>query len=206
MSAMYNLDHFLARSTDIAPEQTDLRKSLAKLPAIHPDGPWLAGGAVRRTLLGEDITSDFDYFFHDEDQLSAFTTQVESLGLVKLRENAHNISFRGKIGGEGLDRDVQAIKMSYYENAEAVIDTFDFTICQFAFDGETLTCGDCALWDLGRKRLAVHKITYPVASVRRMLKYGRQGFVVCNGAITELLRQTAASPENMARLGVLYID
>jgi hypothetical protein len=206
MSFVHNMDQFLARSADLPPEQTDLRKALTKLPQISPEGPWIAGGAIRRTLIAEPLETDFDYFFKDEWQLEAFTAHVTAQGLVKLRETEHHIHYRGKIGNEEKERDVQAIKIAFYENAAAVIDSFDFTICMFAFDGETLTSGEHALWDLGRKRLAVHKITYPTASVRRMLKYGKQGFTVCNGAIAELLRQTANSPEALARLNIFYVD
>ncbi len=183
-----------------------MAKVLRKGFPISPQGPWLAGGAVRRTLLNEDVKSDFDFFFRDESQLASFTSTIDAMGLTKLRESEHHIHYKGKLPDETAERDIQCIKFQYYNSAEAVIDSFDFTICQFAFDGESLVTGDHSLWDLGRKRLAVHKITYPVASVRRMMKYGNQGFYVCPGAITALLRQTAESPENMARLGVLYID
>lgn len=206
MSYVYNMDQFLARSTDIPPDRTELYQTVAKLPPVSPDGPWIAGGAIRRTLQADKLESDIDYFFRDEGQLKGFSERIVSQGFSKLRETDHHIHYRGKLPGEDKERDVQAIKMAFYRDAASVIDSFDFTICMFAFDGTQLTSGEHSLWDLGRKRLAVHKITYPTASVRRMLKYGRQGFTVCNGAITELLRQTASSPEAMARLNIFYID
>jgi len=73
-----------------------------------------------------------------------------------------------------------------------------------AFDGTTLTVGDFTLWDLGRKRLAVHRITFPVSSMRRVLKYTRQGFYACNGALNSLLRATADNPE--LRTDIAYVD
>jgi hypothetical protein len=62
------------------------------------------------------------------------------------------------------------------------------------------------LWDLGRKRLAIHKVTYPVATMRRMIKYTRQGFNACAGCMATLLRETATSPEAMASLDIAYVD
>ena len=98
------------------------------------------------------------------------------------------------VGDSAMPIDVQCIRFAFYADADAVINSFDFTICQFAFDGATLTHGEYALWDLGRKRLAVHQITFPVSSMRRVLKYATQGFKACNGCLAALLRATADNP------------
>lgn len=202
----YNLREFLSRSTDADFEQSELSSVLAGLPALSPTGPWLAGGALRRTLLGEQPDSDFDFFFRDEDQLTTFREGLESRGFTKVRESQHHQHYRGKTGDSALPRDVQMIRFAFYADAAAVVDSFDFTICQFAFDGTTLTCGEHALWDIGRKRLAIHQITYPVSTMRRALKYGTQGFTACNGCLTTILRETATRPELMAEMGVHYVD
>lgn len=197
---------FLARSSDDKFEELTLIKVLAGLPALGSTGPWLGGGALRRTILGIEPDSDFDFFFRDAAQLSEFGADLERRGFYKVRESEHHIEYRGNIGGAGMPRDIQCIRFAFYQNVEAVIDSFDFTICQFAFDGAKLTAGEFALWDLGRKRLAVHKLTYPVSSMRRMLKYARQGFRACNGAIATILRETASNPALLAAMGIAYVD
>ncbi|CAH1657537.1 conserved hypothetical protein [Hyphomicrobiales bacterium] len=202
----YNLREFLGRSTDKEFDETTLGTVLSSLPALSSSGPWLAGGALRRTLLGKEPDSDLDFFFKDADQLLAFRDGLENAGLVKVRETKHHMHYRGPIGESGIHRDVQLIRFAFYENAEAVIDSFDFTVCMFAFDGETLTVGDHALWDLGRKRLAVHKISYPVATMRRLLKYANQGFTACKGALGAILLQTAQSAELQAQIDIEYVD
>lgn len=206
MSVRFGLSDLLARSTESAFEETTLSKALAGLPRLSSSGPWLAGGALRRTLLGQEPDSDFDFFFRDADQLLDFTHGLETRGLTKVRETEHHVHYRGRIGDLGGERDVQCIRFRYYQTADEVIDSFDFTVCMFAFDGSTLTAGDMALWDLGRKRLAVHKLTYPLASMRRLLKYGRQGFFACNGCLSTLLTETAERPELRQTLGVAYVD
>lgn len=201
----FPLAGFLARSTDNAFENTTLSKLLTYLPPLTAQGPWLAGGALRRTLMGKEPESDLDFFFRDAQQLDEFEARLVASGLRKVRETEHHRHYRGKLGPDDpVERDVQLIRFAFYGNAEAVIDSFDFTICQFAFDGMTLTVGEYALWDLGRKRLAVHKITYPVSSMRRMLKYGTQGFTACTGAIQTLLTQTAALPPSA--MEIAYVD
>jgi len=120
-----------------------------------------------------------------------------------IREISHAL---GALGDSGIDRDVQCIRFSFYQSAEAVIDSFDYTICMLAFDGATLTLGDFTLWDLGRKRLAIHKITYPVATMRRMLKYASQGFTACKGCLATILTETANQPELRQQLNIEYVD
>lgn len=189
-----DLREFLARSTDRDYHDTTLAKVMTELPSCSVTGPWLAGGALRRTLLRQEPDSDFDFFFRDAEQLAEFAAILDRKGMEKIRETEHHLHYRGRVGADGMLIDVQLIRFAFYADAHAVIDSFDFTICQFAFDGLNLTTGDYALWDLGRKRLAVHKLTYPLSSMRRVLKYGAQGFKACNGCLQALLRATAENP------------
>lgn len=200
----YPMDTFLGRSTDKEFKDTTLSRVLDGLPKIGLTGPWIAGGAVRRTVRGEEPDSDFDFFFRSAEQLETFSLSLEARGFTLFRETEHHKHYRGYIDGDPLMRDIQLIRFAFYASAEAVIDSFDFTICMLAFDGVTLTVGDFTLWDLGRKRLAVHKITYPVSSMRRLLKYTRQNFYACNGALNALLRATADNPK--LRTDIAYVD
>lgn len=174
------------------------------LDAVRGDA-WCAGGAVRRTIAGLSLDSDFDFFFRDADHMAKWEGQLPS-SLQLLRETAHHKHWRGPITGSDAPVDVQAIKFRFYNSAEDVIDSFDYTITMFALDGSQLVTTPEALWDLGRKRLAVHKVTYPVATMRRMLKYGKQGFTACSGCMAELFRATARSPDALSHLDVEYVD
>jgi hypothetical protein len=204
MSAKFNFEDFLARSTDKEFSATTLARILAGLPDLGAHGPWIAGGAVRRTALAQEPDSDFDFFFRNADQLAVFAADLEGKGFTKFRETEHHLHYRGYLPGDPLQRDIQCIRFSFYESAEQVINSFDFTLCMLAFDGLTLTVGDFTLWDLGRKRLAVNRITFPVSSMRRLLKYTRQGFYACNGALNALLKATAENPK--LRTDIAYVD
>lgn len=200
----YNLSSFVGRSSSKEFREGELALVLDGLQMCTKEGPWLAGGALRRTLMGQEPDSDFDFFFRDAEQLSTFTTSLETKGLSKLKETEHHVHYRGQVGASKLPRDIQCIRFKFYKDAAAVIDSFDFTICQFAFDGEHLITGEFSLWDLGRKKLAVHKITYPVSTMRRLLKYTNQGFTACNGALQTILRATVDNPE--LRTDIEYVD
>lgn len=195
-----NFEAFCARSD--APT-AELTRVLAALN-VSQHG-WCAGGAVRRTLIQKPLDSDFDLFFKSQDALNTWkATMPDTLRL--LRETEHHTHWKGVLPGSDLPVDVQAIRFKFYQTAEEVIDSFDYTITQFCLDGDALVTTDEALWDLGRRKLAIHKVTYPVATMRRMMKYMSQGFTACAGTMGTLLRETANHPEALASLDIQYVD
>ena len=206
MSQTFLISDLWSRSNDGTFEEGDLGLVLADLPPVGANGPWLAGGALRRTLAGRPLDSDFDYFFRDAEQLATFAQGLEARGLKKVRETEHHVQYKGHLAGAMRDVDVQLIRFRYYDTPCAVIDSFDYTICQFAFDGLSVTCGDYSLWDLGRRRLVINRITYPVSTMRRLLKYTKQGFTACGGCLARILTETAQSPELLGQLDIQYVD
>ncbi|TQN55362.1 hypothetical protein FLX27_29990 [Agrobacterium tumefaciens] len=168
-------------------------------------GAWMAGGAIRRTLIGQALDSDFDFFFKSAEALAEWESGLPS-GLKLVRETEHHKHWRGTIYGSDLPIDVQAIRFRFYENAEQVIDSFDYTVTMFVLDDDDMVTTPYALWDLGRRKLAVHKISYPVATMRRLLKYTKQGFTACAGCLQSILKETASSPEAMSQLDIEYVD
>ena len=174
--------------------------------AFSNDGAWIAGGVIRRTLIGQALDSDFDFFFRSKDHFDEWLNNKPS-GMNVTRETQHHVQLEGIIGDNKIPIVVQGIHFQYYsEGAPTIIDSFDYTITQFALSGKSLYTTDMALWDLGRKRLSINKVTYPVATMRRMLKYTRQGFTACAGCMQELFIQTATSNEAMATMDVEYVD
>jgi hypothetical protein len=190
--------------------ETALAKALSRLPSVGEFGPWIAGGAVRRTMTGEKLDSDFDFFFHDDLQAKAFTVAMSGLGAAKVTQTDKATTFMlpSKTPSEGVylaEMKVQAITFAYFPNAEAVIDSFDFTLSQFAYDGESVYVGAFSLWDVARKRLVMHRVSYAVSTVRRLMKYAAQGYTVCPGALAELLKQVVADP-SVINAETQYID
>lgn len=191
-----NFQEFLSHQTNV--NNVDLFDlfELTPIPKPIPGARWIAGGALRRTLLNEEkINSDIDYFFSNETEFNKFKLTIEdtfSNHHKIISVNEFNTTFEVNVcidGDETRKLKLQAIKLQYYKTPEEIINSFDFTICQFAWDGTNLICTDRALWDLARKKLVVHKITYPVASLRRLVKYTQQGFYACSGCLTEFLTE-----------------
>ena len=171
-----------------------LVKLLDKPPKLESGKIWLAGGALRRTIKKQKLDSDFDFFFNSEEAYKvcyeAFKAQYK---LTNLKQNDANLSFDIEviIDEKPLVINIQLIIISYYDGPASLLESFDYTLCQFATDGEKLYCGDTALFDVANNKIVVNKITYPVASLRRLLKYTKQGFYACGGCLAELLHQSS---------------
>lgn len=186
----------------------ELFKFLKLLEIKLGDGVWLAGGAIRRTIQGAKLDSDFDFFFQSEEKFQEFLNLILKGGRVELLEHTkteHNEQLKVKSIVNNQEYILQLIKIDYYPTLADCLETFDYTICQFGLDGETLYAGDFSLWDLGRKRLAVNQITFPVASLRRLLKYSKQGFYACTGCLQTILQSAVNNPDAL-NSKVKYID
>lgn len=178
----YLLTDLISRSCNFSIDASDLGKFLSHFDYKLPKGVWLAGGSLRRTLLGEQkIVSDFDMYFQNKQALDNFRACIIAMyGAVLTRKTDKHEEY--KMG----DFIVQLIYFEFYQDMTAVISMFDFTITQLITDGLTLTAAEFTLWDLGRKRLVLHKARFPIALLRRLLKYSNQGFYACTGCLASI--------------------
>jgi len=164
-------------------------------------GIFISGGAIRRTIQGKPLDSDVDLFFtngnvmvetHDSiQQHCKLLTKTDTNSTFEMEYFDSSSGKNGEISEYSTEDKrkikIQLIYISYYSSMEELLNSFDYTICQFGYCDGKLCCGDYSLYDLGRNRLVVNKITYPVASLRRLIKYTSQGFYACSGALTEFL-------------------
>lgn len=173
------------------------------LPVLNmANGPWLAGGAVRRLLDNSNKAGDFDLFFKDNLSLENAKTHLVSKFPI-LSENQFNITFEIPISSNNVIK-VQLVKF-YFETANDVLDWFDFTICQCLTDNREVLLGDFTLFDIGAKRLMVNNIHHATSSIRRLVKYSNQGYKFCDGTISEILNRVADNP-SIIEPNIRYID
>jgi len=169
---------------------------MEQLPPVSKKGPWLCGGAIRRTLTGNDIISDLDFFFANEDQYDTFCKKLKDDNAAELvRETDFNRTF--KAHADDKEYEVQAIRHQWFDSIDEVLESFDFTITMTGYDGTDIVVGDYTLFDLGRKRLQVNEVTYGTSTIRRIVKYAKQGYWACPGAITDILERVIANPETV---------
>lgn len=157
-----------------------------------PDGTFIAGGAIRDSLIGED-PKDIDVFGTDDDFLQQFeyhndlraecdelyeTTQPDS---DQLRLNTFYFNDRPNI---------QTILDKYMELPE-LLSQFDFTINQFAKTNDGFyACGD-SIVDLYNRNLIFNNIEsdYVLNLLERVQKFIQKGYTLCSGQWLRLVEE-----------------
>jgi hypothetical protein len=192
-------DNFVSRhSLDI-----DSLMPVATLVGVSTQGPWLVGGSVRRLVTKMPQDSDFDVGLASKNQFDEVSERLMAAGFSAFSETRFHRELRGKLAERDIR--IQLLKLKFAGSPQLLLEDFDFTICMCAFDGTQLHFGEFTLWDLGRKRLAINKVTYAASTIRRLLKYGRQGFSVCDGCIQTILTAVAQDP-SLIHSDIEYID
>lgn len=201
----FNLNSFWGRYGKEKFEDTAFFKAMSRLPSLSPNGPWVAGGSVRRLVMDLPQESDFDFFFASPDQFSTFEKALKEKGGIKEYENEFNITYRIPAEDKLPQLKIQLIRISYQSSIENVLNEFDFSLCKCGYDGVDLFFGDYTLFDLGRRHLIPEKISFGVSSLRRMIKYIKQGYTICSGGMAEFLTQIANDPKKI-NADIKYID
>lgn len=161
------------------------------LPFLPP-GVIVAGGAVLNAVVGDDKAADIDLFFTSAEAFEAtfrlLTKPPNSedawalkgytckLTLDQIRADGKQMRFVKFTHPDSNRLPIQMIKMVWFEEAEDVIDSFDFTVTQFAVFNNTFVCNPMAMMDLYKKRLNIHKMQFPATTLRRLIKYTNKGF------------------------------
>ena len=161
------------------------------------NGPWVAGGVIRRILTRNDHDGyDIDVFFRDEEQLKRLTPEFRRIEADIRKEHAEqkgvfHLLFQlaanavAKAGDDhsGLKHErsnvlvpLQLVNKLFFPTVEALIEDFDFTICQMATDGRTIRCPHRSINDLAERRLRIAPTSSGVRHVSRILRYFTYGF------------------------------
>jgi hypothetical protein len=164
------------------------------------DGVWLAGGAAR-SLLTKEKVNDFDLFFRSEAAKDKAVASLEFQGFeVVFKCPEGKLTTLKK---KGFPK-VQCVSENYYPSREALIFEFDFTVCMFVADYDTLESTEQAFVDAFMKTLRLGKLTFPTATLTRMVKYIQYGYQPVKGFSTEFLK--AVESEAVKDKWRAYID
>lgn len=155
----------------------DMRGSI---PPVKPAaGCFIAGGAVRRWFTGLEKLSDVDIFAPSKETLSAFLATIDGAEKVDETKNADTYLLK--------DTRIQLIK-HYRPTVELLLNSFDFNVCQFAWDEKGIWATPEAAIGTLRGQLSVAQITpeFAMDSMRRAFKYQDKGFKPCDGTIRDI--------------------
>ena len=175
----------------------EIDKSLlrGKEPALKPiEGTWIAGGAIRQWFVGNENSSDIDFFAQNDEKFDLLIKHLENLCGKRTLEKEHAISYlyRGQL--------VQAIKFNF-RDVQLMFDEFDFNVCQFAWDGTKVYSTLFAMTSVLRGHLGVSKIHKGLAvdSLRRAFKYAKKGYEPCNGTLQDIAKSLAGLNEEQIK-------
>lgn len=172
-------------------------KDIRDLMTANPKRLFLGGGFVRATIANE-TPSDIDLFGVTKAELEGFATT-----LMASRPGARIHRSKNAITLVTPDRlTVQFITRWTFDEPKALVESFDFTVCQAAIwrggnqsNSPWRSCiGDSFYQDLAAKRLVY---TSPKreeeagGSLLRVLKYVKRGYSIQVGSLGAVLARTA---------------
>lgn len=172
------------------PGYQEMQRIVDILPAMNVfEGPWIAGGAVRRMIDGEPLSKgDIDVFFgtdyplthHWHDTLKAKGTEVF--------KSAYATTYEVPL--EDSIYRIQLIARRGYHNPISLFKDFDFTVCQMSYDGKNITASTQGLKDHADKRLTTSEYgkTNRKNLVNRALKYICYGFMPAPGFLEKTVK------------------
>jgi hypothetical protein len=162
----------------------------AAVTLIEPDmrrGPWIAGGAPLHWETGKSVElhHDIDVWFRDQEQFDQTMIRVrEHATLICQTDNAHTYQhYHGAFG----THTIQLICANFFDSAQAIIDHFDFSVCQIVTDGVQVLYGEHTRADISDRRLRITQ-SRPNAA-KRISKYLAYGFKM---SLDELQAQFSA--------------
>lgn len=185
-------------------------------------GVYLAGGSLRNLLGGDDIIQDIDLFFRDKEALEQAMKIMDSYNgsddgcwYEAFRCPAGElITYKSAIDKPEEDRTsedyknqrkVQFITKSFYESPEQLINTFDFIPTCACIYGEVLYTHPDWVRHVKKRTLGLHFVSYPVATLNRLLKYSHKGYHVPSDTLLGLVIQINENEFDANRLA-LYVD
>lgn len=164
---------------------------------------YLAGGAIRRMVENNSKESDYDLFIRRNTAKEIEERLVEQGFQLKRETENHREYF---FMGNEKDTRIQIMHNWTFHTPERLLNFFDFTLCQCALSGSELYFGDYTLFDIAKRRIAINRITFHHSSLRRMFKYGNQGYYACAGTLQTFMNSVLDNPTEARNGNFTYVD
>jgi hypothetical protein len=191
--------------TKIKPQRLEKISEFLKLGIVSKH-TILAGGAVSALINPELPVNDYDIFFTHSNVDGVL--KLDEYKRVKsiLEENSFDLIFecpaKELFSYRKGDIKIQLITKSVYYDVGTLLNSFDFHPCMCAYNVDGLHVHSkhvikCCM----KKELDTWYISYPVSSLRRMLKYQKKGFYATNNCLKTIvsnIKSLNLSDENMS--------
>lgn len=172
--------------------------------SLFRHGLFLAGGYFRSWVQKSEPVSDYDIFFTNLEVKEAAAKFFEDHGFFRTFTcpAGELISFKNEDGVK-----VQFVTKFQYASVADAVASFDLTACccGFEFSSRTIVCHDDWLSDVKRKTIAFNDVTFPVASIARIVKYHGKGYRYTEETLRHFVSLIAGREFDGNQLG-LYVD
>lgn len=159
----------------------------------YENGPWVAGGALRRLVMG-DIKGEFDVdiFFRDKAQHDQLKVALEGekfhthpflrrweLKTSQMEENQGKTYYKSKakdcLFGFNDRIQVQYIDNFFFKSADELLNDFDFTVVQLVSDGRTIRYSPITKEHIDKRILSLNPNSQ-IRQMNRLCRYMSYGF------------------------------
>ena len=153
--------------------RVDTVREVLDLNILSPSA-WLAGGALRTLIDSEDVINDYDLFFQNAESSIAVKNKLLTAGFDCIYECPNGFLFTYRKNSVKI----QLICEKTYQNIQELLDSFDFTVTCAATDGEFVHYSSAFVKDVKKKELRLANLVYPVATLKRIVKYAARGYTI----------------------------
>jgi hypothetical protein len=191
-------------------DRCEIWRVLKRLPHPEPDGPWLAGGAVWKSIENWPVNHDLDFFFKNKEQLDRWKRLINSIPycncVVGEEDKYYNTTYLFHINDKDYNKTIaiQFISFKFWSSLVKVLEEFDFTACQFGYDGENLVAPALSFQDLKDRVIRLNKVEDPLSTALHLKKYLEKGFNVLESEKQKVEKILKASRDTAEKSGYSY--
>ena len=168
----------------------------------------LAGGAVRDSIFGDEI-SDYDLFFKGN------SDNLEDIKGALIQDGYSNVFTCPKgelftyMKGEDFKKPEDCIKVQLilkreYRDVEYLLNSFDFSVTYFALHKGFIYTSRQAIKDVRKKQMSLVNLEYPTSTINRLYKYRKKGYYT-GDVIKEIVKRINQMDYNEDN-DTLYVD
>jgi hypothetical protein len=176
------------------------RSDSEPITLIWPDaknGPWIAGGAPLRWWQGQSVgENDIDVFCANAKQAEEVIERIKEYGRWTRKydsDNATTLGYWSK-GDSNKSWTIQVIKRRYFDSLQAVIDSFDMTVCEIGTGGNEWLLNQHTAKDIRERNLRMKQPMQPDA-LKRLVKYWTYGYRPVDGLLESVQNNPIAKWE-----------
>lgn len=176
---------------------------ILELDIINHD-VWLAGGSLQTLVNKGDVIYDYDIFFKDLWRAEHVKTMLVNKGFECIFSCPLGELFTFKRPSDGIK--VQLITKFQYENVEQMLQSFDLQASMWGMDHQFVYTSRETISSTKHKRITFNKISYPIATLKRIFKYKDvKGYTIDNDALLSLVININTMDLDESNL-IFYVD